>query len=70
MVQPLFEQDEIAQFRCHVNVYAGLLYNWQLYHKRLELLKAITMPKQQTAATAFSIGSFFLPSCRFFVANV
>ncbi|KAF8972462.1 hypothetical protein BDZ97DRAFT_1781105 [Flammula alnicola] len=41
MTQPLFESQLIEQFKLNVYVYAELLFRWQMYHKRLELLKAV-----------------------------
>ncbi|PBK62980.1 hypothetical protein ARMSODRAFT_963822 [Armillaria solidipes] len=38
---PLFKRSEIQQFLNSVYVYAEVLFSWQLYHKRLELLKAV-----------------------------
>jgi hypothetical protein len=36
-----FPPEQITQFREHVRIYAGVLFGWQLYHKRLELLNSI-----------------------------
>ncbi|KAG5653422.1 hypothetical protein H0H81_000533 [Sphagnurus paluster] len=36
-----FSDALLEQFRAHVHVYADLLVRWQLYHKRLELLKSV-----------------------------
>lgn len=36
-----FTSRQVQQFICHVYVYAEVLFCWQLYHKRLELLKAV-----------------------------
>jgi hypothetical protein len=39
---PLFDARQIEQFRMNVYYYAELLFRWQMYYKRLELLKAVT----------------------------
>jgi hypothetical protein len=31
----------VEQFKLNIYVYAELLFRWQLFHKRLELLKAV-----------------------------
>ncbi|KAF8885596.1 hypothetical protein BD779DRAFT_1532626, partial [Infundibulicybe gibba] len=36
---PLFELGMVQQFICHIQIYSEILFNWQLFHKRLELLK-------------------------------
>ncbi|KAJ7205052.1 hypothetical protein GGX14DRAFT_551619 [Mycena pura] len=38
----VFPDDNIAEFVNHVHLYAEVLFSWQLYHKRLELLKSIS----------------------------
>uniref|UniRef100_A0A0W0FZ82 Uncharacterized protein n=1 Tax=Moniliophthora roreri TaxID=221103 RepID=A0A0W0FZ82_MONRR len=38
-------QEEITALLAHVHVYAEILFRWQLFHKRLELLKSV---KQST----------------------
>lgn len=37
----LFDFEKIQQFSVHVYAYAELLFRWQMYHKRSELLKSI-----------------------------
>jgi hypothetical protein len=37
----VFDQSLLEQFRFHVYFYGGILMRWQLYDKRLELLKAV-----------------------------
>ncbi|KAF8798319.1 hypothetical protein BYT27DRAFT_7246637 [Phlegmacium glaucopus] len=39
--KPLFDLQLMEQFKLNVYVYAELLFRWQLFHKRLELLKAV-----------------------------
>ncbi|KAF8168512.1 hypothetical protein B0H34DRAFT_685839 [Crassisporium funariophilum] len=39
--EPLFDPQLVQQFRLNVYVYAEILFRWQLFHKRLELLKAV-----------------------------
>ncbi|KAG5734715.1 hypothetical protein E4T56_gene8979 [Termitomyces sp. T112] len=41
----LFNENFLEQLRLHVRFYADLMCRWQLYHKRLELLKSV---KKQT----------------------
>ena len=40
-VQPLFDPQLLEQFKLNIYAYAELLFRWQLFHKRLELLKAV-----------------------------
>jgi len=40
-VKPLFDPQLMEQFKLNIYVYAELLFRWQLFHKRLELLKAV-----------------------------
>lgn len=42
----VFNSSQLSQFTAHVHAYAELLFSWQLYHKRLEILKAIAAPAQ------------------------
>ena len=37
----MFEESFLEQFKFHVYFYGGILMRWQLYDKRLELLKAV-----------------------------
>ncbi|KAJ7292557.1 hypothetical protein C8J57DRAFT_1490063 [Mycena rebaudengoi] len=39
--ESFFPPEQITQFREHVRIYADVLFGWQLYHKRLELLNSI-----------------------------
>lgn len=39
---PVFTPQLIEQLKLNVYHYAELLFRWQIYHKRLELLKAVT----------------------------
>ena len=41
--EPLFDAEMIHQFRYNVYAYCELLFRWQMYNKRLELLKAVTV---------------------------
>ncbi|KAF7294510.1 WD-REPEATS-REGION domain-containing protein [Mycena kentingensis (nom. inval.)] len=36
-----FPSQKMEEFACHVHIYADLLFNWELYRKRLELLKSL-----------------------------
>jgi hypothetical protein len=38
---PLFDANRIEQFRMNVYYFAELLFRWQMYYKRLELLNAV-----------------------------
>jgi len=38
---PIFSPQLIEQLKLNVYYYAELLFRWQMYHKRLELLKAV-----------------------------
>jgi hypothetical protein len=51
---PLFDAKFIEQFRLNVYYYAELLFRWQLYYKRLELLKAVD--KQDILAPSDKVG--------------
>lgn len=59
--RPLFDAKHIEQFRMNVYYYAELLFRWQMYSKRLELLKAVT--KQDISLSPkgepYTIGLFF-----------
>ncbi|KDR70095.1 hypothetical protein GALMADRAFT_76692 [Galerina marginata CBS 339.88] len=52
IAQPLFDMPLIEQFKLNVYAYAELLFKWQMFHKRLELLKAVSqrdvIPSVQT----------------------
>ncbi|KAJ7602591.1 hypothetical protein B0H17DRAFT_115355 [Mycena rosella] len=37
-----FSAETMAEFVNHVHIYADVLFSWQLYHKRLELLKSVS----------------------------
>ena len=39
----MFDQQILAQYKCHVLAYAEMLFRWQLLNKRLELLKSAKM---------------------------
>ncbi|KAJ2912007.1 hypothetical protein MD484_g8411, partial [Candolleomyces efflorescens] len=45
--QPLFSPEILQQMRRHVLIYAELLFRWQLYNKRVELLNAIDRPRAE-----------------------
>ncbi|KAJ3564713.1 hypothetical protein NP233_g8108 [Leucocoprinus birnbaumii] len=38
--KPVFTSDFVRQLAAHVHVYAELLFRWQMYEKRIQLLKA------------------------------
>ncbi|KAJ7576839.1 hypothetical protein C8J56DRAFT_971742 [Mycena floridula] len=38
---PMFTDSEINAYTRHIQVYAEMLFRWQLFHKRLEILKII-----------------------------
>ncbi|KAJ6537274.1 hypothetical protein DFH09DRAFT_1369220 [Mycena vulgaris] len=37
-----FPAEKMVEFLNHVHIYADVLFSWQLYHKRLELLKSVS----------------------------
>jgi len=41
VVKPLFDSQLMEQFKLNIYVYAELLFRWQMFHKRLELLNAV-----------------------------
>ena len=58
----------MEQFKLNIYAYAVLLFRWQLFHKRLELLKAVGRQDGLTSnAEPHRIGefarAFFLFSC-------
>ncbi|KAK7061016.1 hypothetical protein VNI00_000751 [Paramarasmius palmivorus] len=42
--ETVFEKEELSALLAHVHAYAEILFRWQLYHKRLELLKSVKEP--------------------------
>jgi hypothetical protein len=46
----------LRQFVGHVLVYADMLFGWQLYHKRVELLKSVNQEVQKIAPPHVSSG--------------
>ncbi|KIY44139.1 hypothetical protein FISHEDRAFT_52764 [Fistulina hepatica ATCC 64428] len=45
--RPNWSTQFLGQLRCHIYVYAEFLYRWQLYQKRLELLKSVNFPSSE-----------------------
>ncbi|KAJ7739030.1 hypothetical protein DFH07DRAFT_983862 [Mycena maculata] len=45
-----------AEFVNHIHIYADLLFSWQLYHKRLELLKSVNHPDAVGEAAQHDLG--------------
>lgn len=39
--KPVFTEDFIGQLVMHVHIYAELLFRWQMYEKRIQLLKTV-----------------------------
>jgi hypothetical protein len=39
--EPIFDSAHTAQFVQHISAYADVLYSWELFAKRAELLKAL-----------------------------
>jgi len=58
---PLFDARLIEQFRMNVYYFAELLFRWQMYSKRLELLKAVTQQdiSPSSSGEPHTIGLFF-----------
>ena len=63
--EPLFDAEMIHQFRYNVYAYCELLFRWQMYNKRLELLKAVTVNQSNSflsddkKAEVHRIGAYF-----------
>ena len=53
----LFSPEQIQQFLRHVYIYAEVLYSWELYHKRSELLKAIEKRRDRKEDVQHTIGA-------------
>ncbi|KAI0045953.1 hypothetical protein FA95DRAFT_1543206, partial [Auriscalpium vulgare] len=51
----LFTPQFLDQLLIHVNVYAEMLFRWQLLHKRIELLKAVGQDLQVLLSPSFEI---------------
>ncbi|KAJ6608856.1 hypothetical protein B0H10DRAFT_513883 [Mycena sp. CBHHK59/15] len=52
----LFPSEQMAQFLEHIRIYADVLFSWQLFHKRLELLKSINHPEVIVDSAQHDIG--------------
>jgi hypothetical protein len=50
------EPQLLEQFVQHVLVYAEMLFGWQLFHKRVELLKSVNQEIQKVAPPPISFG--------------
>jgi hypothetical protein len=46
----------MEQFKLNIYAYAELLFRWQLFHKRLELLNAVGQQDGLTNAEPYRIG--------------
>ncbi|KAF4584993.1 hypothetical protein EYR40_001819 [Pleurotus pulmonarius] len=55
-VNPLQEPRFVGQLLTHIHVYAELLFAWQLYHRRLELLKCVRSNLHDKACQDFNSG--------------
>lgn len=51
-----FEPQLMKQFVGHILVYADMLFRWQLFHKRVELLKSVNQEVQKIASPHVSSG--------------
>ncbi|KAJ7130097.1 hypothetical protein C8R43DRAFT_896484 [Mycena crocata] len=51
-----FPPEKMAEFLNHVYIYADVLFSWQLYHKRLELLKSVDHPDSLAESAQHGIG--------------
>ncbi|KAJ3726694.1 hypothetical protein C8R42DRAFT_694325 [Lentinula raphanica] len=45
---PSYSEEELSLLLQHVYFYAEMLSRWEIYHKRAELLKSITIPKDES----------------------
>lgn len=50
----------MTEFLNHVYIYADVLFSWQLFHKRLELLKAVPYADTVADSTQHRIGTLRL----------
>ncbi|KAJ7500604.1 hypothetical protein B0H11DRAFT_784912 [Mycena galericulata] len=57
----VFPAMTIVEFLSHIHIYADVLFSWQLFHKRLELLKSVKYPDTVGDSTQHRIG--LLRSC-------
>lgn len=53
-----FSTEDLTPLLLHVHFYSDMLARWQLYHKRAELLKSISMPGEETALHEHSFGKY------------
>jgi len=51
-----FEPELVKQFVAHVLVYADMLFGWQLFHKRVEMLKSVDQEIQKMVPPYFHSG--------------
>ncbi|KAJ7613889.1 hypothetical protein DFH06DRAFT_1014506 [Mycena polygramma] len=56
-----FSSEQMTAFQNHVRIYADVLFSWQLFHKRLELLKSVN--HADTIADSAQHGIGMLRSC-------
>ncbi|KAF7354044.1 WD-REPEATS-REGION domain-containing protein [Mycena venus] len=56
-----FPAEKITEFMNHVYIYADVLFSWQLFHKRLELLKSVNYT--DTAANGEQHGIGMIRTC-------
>ncbi|KAJ7050532.1 hypothetical protein C8F01DRAFT_683078 [Mycena amicta] len=59
-----FPDEKMAEFVAHVYLYADALFSWELFHKRLELLKSINHTDTPVVDSQHGIGMMrTCPSC-------
>lgn len=61
--KPVFTDDFIRQLVAHVHVYAELLFRWQMYEKRIQLLKTVNKRnhvKEEHKGAHYQVGELLL----------
>jgi hypothetical protein len=62
----VFSDDLIRQMIAHVHVYAELLFRWQMYEKRIQLLKIMSkrkIVKEEHQGMHYRLGELFFFPC-------
>ncbi|KAF7347130.1 WD-REPEATS-REGION domain-containing protein [Mycena venus] len=57
-----FPAEKITEFMNHVYIYADVLFSWQLFHKRLELLKSVNYTDTAANSEQHGIGMIRPPA--------
>ncbi|KAJ7831185.1 hypothetical protein B0H14DRAFT_2365267 [Mycena olivaceomarginata] len=58
-----FPAKQITEFMNHVYIYADVLFSWQLFHKRLELLKSVNYADSIVDSAQHGIGICMIRNC-------